>query len=105
MLQVFCLWQIAARHRLTVNSVKSEKAIPAAGYMEQPLTVTMEGRFDGFYQFLMQLENLPRITRIHEMKLERDTGRNRREEAPPGMMKAEFKLSIYFQSQSEASDQ
>ena len=65
----------------------------------------MEGHFGGFYEFLLGLENLPRITRIHEMKLERVTDRNRRsdDEATPGMMKAEFLLSIYYQPGPEAS--
>ncbi len=67
--------------------------------MEQPLKVVMEGQFGGFYPFLLGLENLPRISRIHELKLERVTSRSRRrDEAPaPGTMKAEFILSIYYQ--------
>ncbi len=99
------VWQLAARARLDVKSVKSDKPIPAAGYMEQPLKVAMTGHFEGFYQFLMGLENLPRITRIQEMSLERVTTRNRGrdDEAQPGMMKAEFTLSIYYQPGPEAS--
>ena len=99
------VWQLAARSSLEVKSVKSEKPVPAAGYMEQPLKVTMDGHFEGFYQFLMGLENLPRITRIQEMKLQRVTARNRRpdDEVQPGMMKAEFTLSIYYQPGPEAS--
>ena len=72
------VWQLAARDRLQVKSVKTENPVQAAGYMEQPLTVEMEGQFEGFYQFLLGLENLPRITRIHELKLERLTARSRR---------------------------
>jgi Tfp pilus assembly protein PilO len=102
------VWQLAARARLDVKSIKSEDPVPAAGYMEQPLKVTMEGHFDGFYQFLLGLENLSRISRIHEMKLERVTSRARRGdegETPPGLMKAEFMLSIYHQPGPEASDE
>ena len=99
------VWQLAALAHLDVKSVKSEKPVLAAGYMEQPLKVTMTGHFEGFYQFLMGLENLPRITRIQEMKLQRVTARNRRpdDEVQPGMMKAEFTLSIYYQPGPEAS--
>jgi type IV pilus assembly protein PilO len=93
------VWQIAKRHKLVVKSVKSEKPLPAAMYMEQPLRVQMEGEFDGFYQFLLELENLPRITRVHQLKLERLVARNKDEPAPPGAMKASFTLSIYFQPQ------
>ena len=61
------VWQIADRNALTVRSVKSEAPVPAALYMELPLRVVMEGQFDGFYEFLLELEKLPRITRIHNM--------------------------------------
>src|SRR5436190_17431481 len=88
------VWQIAKRNRLTVKSVKSQTAVPAARYMELPLKVMMEGEFDGFYQFLLELETLPRITRMHQVKLTRLTGRTvgGQEDYPPGWMKADFAL-------------
>ena len=92
------VWQLAATSRLSVKSVKSEKPVPAAGYMEQPLKISMEGRFEGFYTFLLALESLPRITRIHQLKLERKSGgRSGDAEDPSGVMKADFVLSIYFE--------
>ena len=94
------VWELAAISRLTVKSIKSEKPVPAAGYMEQPLKVAMEGRFEGFYSFLLALEGLPRITRIHEMKLERKSGGRKgkgNEDDSGGVMTAEFVLSIYFE--------
>ena len=100
------VWQLAKKARLVVKSVKSKKAVPAAGYMEQPLAIDIEATFEGFYKFLMELERLPRITRIHEMRLEKVTQNSRRGErdATPGMMKAQVTLSIYFQPQSDRSD-
>jgi type IV pilus assembly protein PilO len=91
--------KLAQANRLNIKSVKSKKAVPAADYMEQPLSMKLTGRFDGFYEFMLQLENLPRITRIHQMKLSRSNkgiGPNR-QDVPPGAMTAEFTLSIYFQ--------
>jgi Tfp pilus assembly protein PilO len=95
-------WQIARRNALTLISVKSDKPVPAALYMEQPLKVVMEGHFDGFYQFLLELENLPRITRIFHMKVEKSGAKGGPvpENLPPGSMRAEFTLSIYFEPQT-----
>ena len=93
------VWQIAKRNQQTVKSVKSKKMLPAALYMELPLELEMEGDFDGFYQFLLELENLPRITRIHSLNLERLVRKSSGDEdIRPGMAKAKFTLSIYFES-------
>ena len=98
------VWQIAKRNKLAVKSVKSDKPVPTARYMELPLKVVMNGEFDGYYQFLLELENLPRITRIHQLKLDRADSKNTlkggKEELPPGSMVAEFTLSIYFEPQA-----
>lgn len=98
------VWQIAKRNGLTVVSVKSEKPVPAALYMELPLKVVMMGHFDGFYQFLLELENLPRITRLPQLKLERakSKGSSSTEEVPAGWMKADFTLSIYFEPRGKS---
>ena len=95
------VWQTARRNALTLVSVKSEKPVPAAMYMEQPLKVSMEGQFDGFYQFLLELENLPRITRVHQMKIVKAVplAGDQADQLPPGSMKSEFILSIYFEPQ------
>lgn len=98
------VWQIAKRNRQTVKSIKSRKKVPAAYYMELPLEMVMEGNFDGFYQFLLELENLQRITRIHDINIERlDHKRTSSdEEIAAGMSRAEFTLSIYFETSSTA---
>ncbi len=97
------VWQMAKRNHLNLKSVKSEKPVPATLYMEQPLQVSMTGRFDGFYQFLLEMENLSRITRVPRMKLERlDQTRGFEDaEFDTGLMKAEFTLSIYFEPPSD----
>jgi len=98
------VWELAGEHGLKVKSVKSEKPVPAALYMELPLRMEMTGSFDGFYKFLLSLENLPRITRIHQMTLKRPgSGRGpSKEDTPEGWVSSEFTLSIYFQPQSKA---
>ena len=90
--------ELAKSHQLAVTSVKGERAIPAAEYMELPLRTAVTGTFEGFHRFLVDLESLPRITRIHRMNLVRaDFDPSKRKDgAAGGPLKAEFTLSIYF---------
>ncbi len=93
------VWQVTVGNGLAVKSVKASKVEDEGLYRELPLEMVVEGSFDGFYRFLLQLENLPRITRVHEMRLER----LKAESSSAGMfgqMKAVFTLSIYFQPRS-----
>jgi Tfp pilus assembly protein PilO len=71
-------------------TMKMLPPLQAAEYLEQPIELVIEGGFKGFFTFLSQVEKLPRIVRIHDMKLT-DV---QREDAE---IKAEFTLSIYFQ--------
>jgi hypothetical protein len=62
---------------------------------------------------VLEVENLPRITRIHNLELKRaDTvetrgGRSQpaQSEVPPGWTRAEFLLSIYFESPKKNGEQ
>ncbi len=86
--------QIAARNGLKVPLFKkSDKTLPAGQALEQPLEVEITGDFDGFYRFLLELERIPRITRLPDLKIVR-MGDN------DGVMKATFTLSIYYQGDS-----
>lgn len=81
---------------LGAPGIRSAKPVPAALYMEQPLEIEVTGDFIGFFTFLAQVEKLPRITRVHDLKL---TGSGRDD----AEVKAEFTLSIYFQDESQAA--
>jgi len=86
--------QIAARAGLNVpNFRRVEKSIPAGTAMEQPLEVELTGDFDGLYRFLIDIERLPRITRLTDVKIERS-------DVADGSMRAEFVLSIYYQGEA-----
>jgi type IV pilus assembly protein PilO len=90
--------QIAQRSNLAVRSVTGGKAVSAGLAMELPLKTVIEGNFEGFYQFLLDVESLPRITRIHAMKITK-LGLGPRDDPKDAMddaMRAEFTLSIYF---------
>ena len=90
--------QLAQKSNLAVRSVKGEKVAPAGMAMELPLKTVIEGNFDGFYQFLLDVEALPRITRVHQMKISKlGMGpRDNADEMVGGSMRAEVTLSIYF---------
>lgn len=99
------IWQITASNDLTVKKVRTKASKPASLYRELPLEMVVTGRFDGFYEFLLELENLPRITRIHEIRLQRTKETSRLQtNVPVGAMRAEFTLSIYFESGEGTSD-
>jgi hypothetical protein len=52
--------------------------------------LSLSGDFNGYYAFLLQLEKLPRITRVTQMKLEKINDRD-------GEMQAQLTLSIFFE--------
>ena len=81
---------LARESRLALPLVRSAKPVPAATYMEQPLEMTITGDFDHFYEFLLKLEELERITRMPTLKVEKVDDED-------GAMEASFTLSIYFE--------
>jgi len=92
------IWQIAERNGMQVRSVKTKPPVPTAVYMELPLEVSMDGPFEGFYRFLLELETMPRITRLSQISIQ-EAGlkiRGPQHELPPGSIATQFTLSIYF---------
>lgn len=90
------VWQVARRNDLSVKSVKTMPSVTSTVYRELPLRVDLEGPFEGYYRFLLELENLPRITRIFNMHLKRPNQSRMTDARRPGDIQAEFELSIYF---------
>jgi len=82
---------LAVESGLTPPTLKSAKPVAAARFREQPLEMSTSGSFEGFYEFLLALERLPRLTRIVDLVL-KDSNSEGVE------VDAEFTLSIYFQS-------
>jgi len=104
------VWNLTEANGLEILSTKPDAAVPAATYMELPIKIEMTGDFDGFYQFLLELEQLQRITRVHEMKIVRAGQKSRRrssssDELPEGHMEVEFLLSIYYAASDAESQQ
>jgi type IV pilus assembly protein PilO len=74
---------------LATQTVKPSKSETTAHYSEEPIELSLTGSFEGFYQFLLDLEKLPRLTRVTQMKLSKIDERK-------GQMTAHLTLSIYF---------
>jgi type IV pilus assembly protein PilO len=99
------VWNVTRQNGLEIHSTHAEAAVQTATYMELPLKIEIFGDFDGFYQFLLELEQIPRITRIHNMKIEEAAGKRRRggkpgDDYPEGTMIATFTLSIFYEPTS-----
>ena len=89
---------IAGKSGLKVPSFKkNEKNVAAGGLArEQPLDVEILGDFDGFYKFLLELEKIPRITKLQDIKLTR-TDEN------DGSMKAMMTVTVYYQDDATST--
>lgn len=86
------VWELAARHKLTPKSIRTDKPVPAAQYAELPIRMVILGDFDGFYSFLLELEKLKRITRTPQLAIKKIP-------TEEGQMQADMVLSIFFESQ------
>jgi|tagenome__1003787_1003787.scaffolds.fasta_scaffold19586786_1 type IV pilus assembly protein PilO len=82
--------QMADANSLQSNTVKSLKTERGRSYSEQSIQMSLSGDFNGFYSFLLQLEKLPRITRVTSMSLQKISERD-------GEMTASLTMSIFFE--------
>jgi type IV pilus assembly protein PilO len=87
------VWQMAEADSLQTKTIRTLKSERYAGYSEQPIQMSLSGDFKGFYAFLLQLEKLPRITRITQMSLQKLPEHE-------GQMQAQLTLSIFFEPEA-----
>jgi len=90
------VWQMAEANALQTRTVRTLRTDRGAAYSEQPIEMSLAGDFNGFYVFLQQLENMPRITRVTHMALSKITDRD-------GSMQAKLTLSIFFEPDAGSS--
>jgi len=84
---------IGEKHGLKSKRVLTLKGKDSNGYIEQPLKMELEGNFDSFYSFLLELEKLPRIMKVRELKLDKKPKCD-------GEVAANFIVSIFFQNKT-----
>ena len=81
---------IAKKNNLTSKMIRTLKTKQNNGYIELPLKMELQGDFKSYYSFLLELEQLDRITKIRELSLRKD-------DDSQGQIKASFTVSIFFQ--------
>jgi type IV pilus assembly protein PilO len=84
---------IAQKQGLKPKTIRTLVQKDNNGYVEQPLRMELQGNFNSFYSFLLELEKLPRIMKIREMKLDKQANNE-------GQVSADFIVSIFFQNKT-----
>ena len=84
------MWVIAEARSLAARSIRTLKADTTSRANAQPISLALEGPFNGFYTFLLALEQLPRITKIREMQIQQSP-------TEPGSVMAEVVVDIFFE--------
>jgi type IV pilus assembly protein PilO len=87
------VWQMAEQNKLATKTIRTMKSVRGAAYSEQPIEMNLSGDFAGFYEFMLQLERLPRLTRVQNMTLDKINGQE-------GLMEAKVTLSIFFEPET-----
>lgn len=82
---------IAQKQGLKPKTIRTLQQKNNSGYVEQPLNMKLVGNFTSFYSFLLEMEKLPRIMKLRELKLEKANDAE-------GQVGAEFIVSIFFQN-------
>ena len=97
--------RIGERNALGISSIRALNRTETQGYAEIPLSLEIDGSFRGLYRFLIDLERLPRITRVRELKLERNLvesrGRGDDDDTPAGQIDTSMTVVIYCEGELE----
>jgi type IV pilus assembly protein PilO len=88
--------KIAQANNLQTKTIRTLKSERFASFSEQPIQLSLSGDFNGFYSFLLQLEKLPRLTRITEMRMAKIDDHD-------GAMTAQMNMSIFFEPDTVAA--
>jgi Tfp pilus assembly protein PilO len=85
------VWVIAEAKSLTPRSIRCAAPEAQARYRSQPITLTLEGPFEGFYEFLVGLERLPRLTKVRQLQIVKSPMKE-------GIVQAEVLMDIFFEN-------
>jgi len=92
---------IAQKHGLKPKTIRTLNKRESNGYMEQPLKLQLVGDFNSFYSYLLELEKLPQMMKIRELKVRKLKSNDNGKQS--GSITADFVIGIFFQEEdSEA---
>jgi len=84
---------IGEKQGLKPKTIRALNKKDNSGYVEQLLEMQLVGNFNSFYSFLLELEKLPRIIKIRELQLRKQTKQE-------GEITTDFVVSIFFQNKT-----
>jgi Tfp pilus assembly protein PilO len=96
------VYKAAKDNNLNIRSVRNAKPIDGPTCSEQPIRMVVEGPFyPSFFKFLSTVEQLDRLTKIKEMKIDANPDKEDRSKA--GNITADFVLTIYYESSQKVA--
>jgi Tfp pilus assembly protein PilO len=90
------VWQLTESNGLRTQTVRTPASQRMNGFREQTVELNLAGDFSGFYEFMLKLEQLPRLTRVTRMNLTKITDKD-------GEMQAGLTMSIFFEPETETA--
>jgi len=87
---------IAQRQGLHPKTIRPLQIKENCGYIEQPMKMQLVGNYESFYSFILEMEKLPRIIKVRELKLDRL-------KSVESKVTANFIVSVFFQHESNSA--
>ena len=86
---------LVAAENLITKRIKPEKQISLAQFTALPIKMTLTGKFDDFYNFLLGFEKLQRVTRIPSWKIyKKSAGKDDKKDS----MVADIEFRIFYEN-------
>ncbi|HUU93528.1 MAG TPA: type 4a pilus biogenesis protein PilO [Phycisphaerae bacterium] len=84
------VWLIAESKSMTPRSVRTNAPETMPRYNSLPITLSLEGPFGSFYEFLLGLERLPRLTKVRQMQVTKSP-------MTEGLVQVDLLMDIFFE--------
>lgn len=83
----------AQKQGLDATTIRTMKTSSNRGYIEQPLKIRLKGDYSGFYSFLLELERLPRIMKVRQLKVTKQRDYE-------GEVQVNLVVSVFFEKEA-----